>query len=165
VIVMNTSFHSFVLSHLSATSIAELLGSTSAVVLERIARGGGATRWYYCDGPGRLDALALKVKPGSRISFYFDQRIRRDCNHAEALASISRILAETGEVMIGVLQEDGLEIKDEIITRGELPDYEPWLRSSSTVFYGVFPMPDNDGYNAVTLNLPDADGVVRPHPH
>jgi hypothetical protein len=33
------------------------------------------------------------------------------------------------------------------------------------VFYGVFPPMDNDGKDAVTVTLPDLDGVVRDHPY
>jgi hypothetical protein len=31
--------------------------------------------------------------------------------------------------------------------------------------FGAFPGRDDDGERALTLPLPDADGVVRPHPH
>jgi hypothetical protein len=31
--------------------------------------------------------------------------------------------------------------------------------------YGSFPGQDNDGVHAVTLQLPDEDGALRPHPH
>jgi hypothetical protein len=33
------------------------------------------------------------------------------------------------------------------------------------VFYGATPDRENDGTHAVTVTLPDADGIVRPHPH
>jgi hypothetical protein len=35
-------------------AVAKLLASKPAVVLERIARGGGATNWFFCRGPPRL---------------------------------------------------------------------------------------------------------------
>jgi hypothetical protein len=39
------------------------------------------------------------------------------------------------------------------------------VSAGTLVFHGEFPARDNDGANAITLTLPDADGVVRAHPH
>jgi hypothetical protein len=63
---------------LSATSIGERLETRCAVVLERIARGGGATKWYECADESRLPALISRFSPGSVVSFYFDGRIQSD---------------------------------------------------------------------------------------
>ena len=37
--------------------------------------------------------------------------------------------------------------------------------AKSRVFYGEFPGRDNDGVNAVTMTVPDTDGVIRNYPH
>jgi hypothetical protein len=64
---------------MKATPVPELLlvrHPTGAVVLERIARGAGATRWYSLRDPEKLHALAERLTPGSSLSFYFDDRVR-----------------------------------------------------------------------------------------
>jgi hypothetical protein len=47
----------------------------------------------------------------------------------------------------------------------DLDDFVSTLTAVSLVFFGPFPASDNDGIRAVTVALPDADGVVRSHPH
>lgn len=44
-----------------------------AVVLERIVRGGGATRWCFLRQLEQLKTLQDLLQPGSVVSFYFDQ--------------------------------------------------------------------------------------------
>jgi hypothetical protein len=79
--IFRTGSHSFrlaVRTAVSATPIGDLLSAKSGVVLERIARGGGATNWYYCPKKSSLEVVESKFSPGSIVSFYFDDRIRDD---------------------------------------------------------------------------------------
>ena len=100
------------------------------------------------------------------MSFYFDDRIQSGLYSAEIKLNAETIIAETGEVIIGVLDEDGLHIDVEIITGpNELTEFASTTSFTSHVFYGVFPARDNDGVRAVTVTLPDTDGIVRAHPH
>jgi hypothetical protein len=62
---------------IEASAVQRLLAQHSAVVLERIARGGGSTRWFFVQRPDQLEALAAALSPGSSVSFYFDDRIKR----------------------------------------------------------------------------------------
>ena len=151
---------------LATTPIVDLLATTDAVVLERIAMGGGATRWYYCPDGTRLEGIEAQLRPGSVVSFYFDDRIQSGLYTSEIKSNVGKIIAETGEAIIGVLGEDGLHIDVEVITGSdEITEFASAVTSSSRVFYGVFPARDNDGVRAVTVTIPDRDGVVRPHPH
>jgi hypothetical protein len=148
------------------TPIIDLLGATAAVVLERIAKGGGATKWYYCPGKAHLEAIEAQVSPRSVVSFYFDDRIRGDNCSPEVMSAVERIIARTGEAVVGALGEDGLHIDVEILTGpNELAAFASKISPASRVFYGVFPARDNDGVQAVTVVLLDADGIVRPNPH
>src|SRR5882724_3191146 len=159
-------FISVVHAALAATPISERLAVSGAVVLERMARGGGATSWYYCPDKTNLEGVEAKLRPGSVVSFYFDSRIQSSLYSFEMKLSVERIIAETGEVIIGVLGEDHLHINVEVITGSdELNEFVSNISSTSRVFYGVFPARDNDGVHAVTVTLPDVEGIIRPHPH
>src|SRR5215470_16023948 len=67
---------SIVHTTLMKSSIGSLLKMNSAIVLERIARGGDAVNWYYCRDESSLFDVEKMLSPGSVVSFYFDQRIR-----------------------------------------------------------------------------------------
>jgi len=151
---------------LARTPVRQLLASRPAVVLERIARGAGRTCWYLCADACALDEVAGRLWPGSSVSFYFDGRIRDGVLSPELLAEIQRLTAKDIDIVFGVLAPDGIDIDvDYPSTPGEVADDAAHLTAGARAFFGLFPARDNDGVDAVTLNLPDADGVVRPHPH
>jgi hypothetical protein len=149
-----------------STGAPRLLEGHPAVVLERLARAAGATRWFAIQGPHQLEALADKLSPGSCLSLYFDDRIRRAPFTEDVAEKILRIAAEDGDAVVGQLGPDGLEIATEFVAgRSELRDAAQSFRPSEPIFYGRFPANDNDPPHAVTLDLPDRDGIVRSHPH
>jgi hypothetical protein len=151
---------------LATTRARELLACKRAVVLERIARGGGATDWYYCPGTAELDLIERRLRPGSVVSFYFDDRIRKSRWSDQLKLDIAQTIVETGDAVFGVLGTDGIEISvDIVVSVDELDELGSTLSLGSEVFWGAFPGRDNDGERAVTLTLADRDGVVRPHPH
>jgi hypothetical protein len=128
--------------------------------------GAGATNWFYCQDSARLEAVESRLSAGSVVSFYFDDRIRSAVYSPEVRSNLRKIVAETGEAIIGSLCEDGLRI-DVGIANGpdDIEEVLSTVEPRSRVFYGVFPGRDNDGVDAVTVVLPDADGIARPHPH
>jgi hypothetical protein len=159
-------FMKYAIEAIQATPIPSLLRDHPAVVLERLARGGGATRWYMLRDPQDLDVAARGFAPGSSISFYFDDRIVAKTFSDDVVQAILRIAADDGEAVAGQLQSGGLQIDvDFIAGQRDLDDFRDHLRMNDIVFFGAFPARDNDGLRAVTLDLPDADGVVRTHPH
>jgi len=149
-----------------------LLATRSAIVLERIAFGAGATNWYHCTDHARLTALAPHLSPGSVVSFYFDDRITY-CRYTPKvhermldLMRRQRDLGDTGEIVFGQLASDDLHINvDYPSTPGYLDELTQTLGTHSWIYFGPFPGRDNDGSNAVTLTLPDLDGIARAHPH
>lgn len=151
---------------ISQSPIRTKLERDSAVVLERIARGGGATSWYYCSGVNDLEIILSKLHPGSIVSFYFDNRIQQKEFTAEVRGMIEEIILKTEDAIIGTLMDDSISIFVDIVTRSsELTEFASSIPSGKRVFFGAFPARDNDGNRAVTLTLPDADGVMRCHPH
>ena len=160
------SFTKVVRAALAATPVFKLLGHRSAVVLERIARGGGATSWYSCGAPGELGALEERLLPGSVVSFYFDDRIQQATHCRATVAKIEELISRTGECIVGVLAQNRLDIDASVLNAvEELAELLQATPSSAQLFFGVFPARDNDAVNAVTVTLPDADGIVRGHPH
>jgi hypothetical protein len=151
---------------ISSTPVPSLLAHRSAVVLERIARGAGSTRWYLLTGIDQLPLLAGHLRPGSAVSFYFDDRIeRRDLNDDTVDLILDLIHAE-GSAVLGVLSPDGMTIEVDFPSGiGEMTEFLGARTSGVSVFVGAFPGRDNDGLASVTLDLPDSDGVVRRHPH
>jgi len=158
-------FTSIVHNALAATPINNLLEKSKAVILERIAMGAGATNWYYSNR-SQLEAIEAQLSPGSAVSFYFDNRIQNVLYSPELKPELEKIITQEREVVFGVLREDHLHIDVEFVGGPRhLAEITDVLDSSITVFYGAFPARDNDGVRAVTIVLPDADGVVRRHPH
>ena len=163
---INESFLTAVHRTVTATRIVELLRSKPAVILERIAKGGGATNWYYCNDETKLEAITSILSPGSVVSFYFDDRIRKSRYTPELITEIQSSIQETGEVVVGFLATDLIHIEASVVvSHDELVELMSSLTSSVELFYGVFPARDNDGVSAITLQLPDLDGVTRSHPH
>ncbi len=136
-----------------------------AFVLERIARGAGATRWYVLRSRADLSALASRLRPGSSVSFYFDDRFEPTANDEVARAGILGVLAEDGEAVVGTADAKDIEVAVDFISGPA--EVDTWLseHSGERIRFGRFPGRDNDGERAVTLDLPDRDGVVRSHPH
>lgn len=150
---------------LKAARVECLLAEHSAIVLERIARGAGETRWYWVRSDDDLDRLCALLSPGSSVSFYFDDRIRLAALD-DGVVQILDVVADAGDAVLGKLGNDGLEIVvDFVAGPGDLSEFKSELATLQPVFFGAFPGRDNDGRNAITLSLPDIDGVVRMHPH
>lgn len=165
---MNTipaTFRSAVRFALESAGVNALVAKGHAVVLERIACGGGATRWYFCRDAHALEVIEGELSPGSDASFYFDERIRKVVLSPSVRSEIEQISARDGDAVVGVL-EDQIHIRVDFPGGPrDLGEFASTLSSDATVFAGVFPPRDNDGVWAVTVTLPDADGIERAHPY
>jgi len=159
-------FTRIVRTALAVTPLRTLLETGHAVVLEHIAYGAGQTNWYYCQDRAQLDVIEGMLLPGSVVSFYFDGRLG-PCPWKPALVGeLEAIIVATYGAVLGWLAEDGMTIDaTQVVSRGELAEIAATLAPSSQVFCGAFPARDNDGARAVTMTVPDLDGIVRPHPH
>jgi hypothetical protein len=161
------AYTSIVQTTLRTTPVGALLtDGRPATVYERIARGGGATNWYYCPDPETLPRIEERLQPGSVVSFYFDDRFARHAWSSNLPTMIMQIVADTGDAIIGTLRADGVTIDAVLIlSRSDLDEELAELGPVAELFCGATPSRDNDGTDAVTFQLPDEDGVVRPHPH
>jgi hypothetical protein len=161
------SFRVAVRDAIGATAVPRLLagGSREAVVLERIARGAGSTRWFLVGDIEALAVLEQRLSPGSRVSFYFDGRLARGVYGPSVAEAVLDIAGMDGDAVVGRVQDADVELDVEFIAgRAELEDYATVLGQAEVV-YGPFPAEENDGEQAVTITIPDRDGVVRLHPH
>jgi hypothetical protein len=152
--------------------VPRLLATHSAIVLERLAFAAGTTNWYHCPDHARLAALTSHLNPGSVVSFYFDDRVTH-CRYTpdvhEQMLHLMRRQGdhgESGEIVVGQPATDDLHIDVDYPSSPEyLDEITQTLPAHSFIYYGPVPGRDNDGTNAVTLTLPDLDGITRAHPH
>lgn len=164
---MNSSdFRTLIVRCIGQTPVGVNLASRRAIVLERVARGGGATHWYYCKDATSLAAVEQKLLPGSMVSFYFDDRFQETTDVSAAVSRAARIIADSRETVVGVVMADGVSSQVEFATSArEVTEFLSDAALPGLIFCGRFPGADNDGKDAVTLTLPDPDGVVRGHPY
>ena len=142
---------------ISDSPIPRLLTTRPAVVLERIARGGGTTNWYHCADPTQLNAVTARLNPGSVVSFYFDDRIaysRFTSDLRQQMLDLMDSLrgqpGETGEIVVGRLNADQLRIEVDFPSGpADLDEVTAHLGHHSWIYYGPYPGRDNDGINAV----------------
>lgn len=158
-------FKLLVQESLFVANLHEKLAASGAVILERIARGAGTTCWYLCPDAAHIDTIAERLHAGSLVSFYFDNRITQRFDSPQCRIDIEKTIVETSDCVVGVLNQDGVEI--EMFHYASTHDFDGQIEftSSRQVFYGKYPGRDNDMINAITFRLPDSDGVVRKHPY
>jgi hypothetical protein len=160
------TYSSLVRSALKQTAVPRLLAERPAVVLERIARGAGATRWFHVKSVQDLERLSTRLAPGSKVSFYFDVRISLRPYDDETIVRILDLVSAQGDAVVGTICPNGFEMSVEFIGgSNELDEFADGLAPGSQIYVGAFPAPDNDNRDAVTFTLPDKDGVTRRHPH
>jgi hypothetical protein len=162
------SYRHVALHAVQEAGVPGLLGRnpSGAVVLERIAYSAGATRWYYLRDATQLAAVADLLSSSSCVSFYFDGRLAVGPWTRAVMGEIVHAVRLDGDALVGQLIPDEIEIDMNIVSSvSELGEFAGTLPLGATVIYGRFPGRDNDGERAVTLDLPDRDGLVRQHPH
>jgi hypothetical protein len=126
-------FSALLFDTLSDSSIPGLLAGAPAdvVVLERIARGAGATRWFVLHDPEELGVLVSRLSPGSSVSFYFDGRLAASRYDLSVRSELLAIAELDGDAVIGRLGVDQIELDVEFVAGpAELEEYEsqllPW---------------------------------------
>jgi hypothetical protein len=157
-------FDLIALGALRSSPVPQLLTRATAVVLERVARGAGETRWYIAEHESDLAAIELKLVPGSRVSFYFDDRLRFQPWGPHFVDEFLRVGGS--EAVVGRRTGDPVRLDvDFPAGLSDLTDFVGSTAYGQPLLLGAFPAADNDGESAVTVTLPDRDGVVRRHPH
>jgi hypothetical protein len=137
--------------------------SDGCVILERVARGGGATRWFYCRDLDQLEPVLQQLRPGSRVGFFFDDRVRREPLSDQVRVEMFDIAATTGEVLCGRARSSGPELQMDLLDSTEVEEYLVGVKPGEIIYFGVVPA-IGDGPASVSFTPPDGDGVVRPQP-
>jgi hypothetical protein len=136
------------------------------VILERLARGGGAAKWYFVRSQDELVHVLDLFRGGSCVSFYFANQLRVEADVDSARQRMFDEITSAGELVIGYPSEGETELSMQIISGpAELSDSLMFHPEGSIVVWGQWPGRDNDGDDGITLNLVDEDGLLRPHPH
>lgn len=135
------------------------------VVLERLARGGSATNWFFAETRPGVQSIFDRLHPGSSVSFYFADQIRIGRSSPELRNELEQLVRTTGEVIVGTRSGRDPAIEMIIISGpGELEEHLSAV-TEADIFWGTWPGRDGDGTDAVTLALVDSDGVHRSHPY
>jgi hypothetical protein len=156
------------LEAIKAAGVPRAIGhdSRDVVILERLARAAGSTNWYVLHDADQLRGLAARLSPGSSISFYFDGRLGFHDNGAGVVHELLGIAGRYHDAVVGRLSPDGMTLEvDFIASKSELDAFTREISPGDRILYGAFPARDNDGNHAITIDLPDRDGIVRQHPH
>lgn len=149
-----------------AHGVTALLRKGRAIVLERIARGGGAVSWFVCSNEETLAEINDRFKPGSVVSFYFDDRIKSCRAEDLPLDDIDTIIGRTGECVVGRISDNGIDIDAcDVCSSSEVRTEFSNLHADAMMIYGPFPARDYSPGSAITFILPDDDGAFRAHPH
>ena len=141
-----------------------LATSKGVVILERVARGGGRTRWFFCTTLQEVEVVLPQLRPRSRIGFFFDGRICRVPFSESVNQAVSDLASTTGEVVFGRGRAGDPELDVELLGPSEIAEHLTNVPEGEIVYYGVFPVIEDDGFAALSFTPPDLDGVVRPQP-
>lgn len=134
------------------------------VVVERLARGGGASRWFACRSLKEIEQILPEFRSGSRVGFFFDDRIRREPYSETLEQTIWAELADGGDVFLGREMPSNFELDVQHLDLTDCEDTLAHIPSGEIVYLGAFPLFDDDGVSCVVFTPPDSVGVVRPQP-
>ena len=106
------------------------------------------------------------LRGGSSVSFYFSGHLRVEVDNEAAHQKMFEEITRRGELVAGYPVPDNAQLEMAIISGpAELTELLMLHPEGSLVVWGEWPPRENDGESAITVDLVDADGVLRPHPH
>jgi hypothetical protein len=136
------------------------------VVLERLARGGGTARWFFVTSRTLLERVFDIFRGGSSVSFYFSEHLHVGVDNEASRQNMFDEMARLSELVLGYPSPDDAELEMVILNGpSELTECLMLHPEGSLVVWGEWPGRENDGESVITVNLVDADGVLRRHPH
>jgi hypothetical protein len=144
------------------------LGSSwhGIVILERLARGGGAARWFFVQRSAELELVFDVLRGGSCVTFYFADQLHVETDTDDARQRLFDEITSEEELVLGYPSAGNIEVDMEIISGpGELAELLMHRSEGDLIVWGKWPARSNDGHDGITLNLVDADGILRTHPH
>jgi hypothetical protein len=149
--------------------VARLLSSKSALVLERIACGGGQTCWYMIDKGRGTEELSALLRPGSCVSVYFGEVLFSTRKPSELIGEAMKFIEKSLDHECVVAARKGSDTRLCVEFVSGIGDLNGFLESNVgddiVYLWGPYPGRDNDKITGFTFTLPDADGMVRQYPY
>jgi hypothetical protein len=141
----------------------DLRSHGEVTLMERLPAGGGAANWFVLRSESQIDELVSLLTPGSRIALLAAPAVSSAKATQETHRHAYQLAAEHDEVVLGVVGP-GVVATVGLLAPSELDEAFRTIPEGADVLLGVIPGLDGPGFLGWLL-LPDADGVVRPHPH
>jgi hypothetical protein len=150
---------------LTSIGVDERMAGQRIVVWERLARAAGYTRWYVVTNLSDMDELAAELRAGSIVWFNVGGRYTFGPLDESVHAQLMAVAARDGAAVVADGPVNGIEWRAaDIAGDDDFTNFAADHPPGSLVFYGPYPGPDAME-DAVSAQVPDADGVVRPQPH
>lgn len=141
-------------------------GWQQIVVLERLARGAGAARWFFAANLAALERVFDLLRGGSNVSIYFSGQLHVEVDDETSRQHMFDEVTQHGEVVLGYPSSSDPDLEMTIISGpSELTEFLMLHPEGSLAVWGQWPSRANDGNDAITVDLVDADGALRSHPH
>jgi len=132
------------------------------VVLERLARGGGTSRWYFPRNEAGLERVLEQLRGGSCVSFYFDDQLSVELDLEESRRRMFDEVAPLREIFLGYPKDDEEGLDVELVTgSSELSEVLNRHPEGELVTWGHWPNLELASPDVVTIFLVDEDGVLR----
>ncbi|HLJ07110.1 MAG TPA: hypothetical protein VKX24_01125, partial [Acidimicrobiia bacterium] len=91
-------------------------------------------------------------------------RVHREPFSAQVAQVVGDLASRTGEVFFGRQRPDDQELVMDLLDPSDISEYLGDIPHGEIVFYGLFPLIEDNGVTALSFTPPDADGIVRPQP-
>jgi hypothetical protein len=136
------------------------------VILERLARGGGTSRWYYATSNEQIKDVLNLLRGGSVVSLFFGDELNVEIDSDEARQRMFDRVSPSREIMVAYPQDNVSILQVELVTgASELTELLIHHPEGKTIVWGPWPSAEPNGLSSFTLRLVDEDGVLRIHPH
>lgn len=113
-----------------------------------------------------LERVFDLFRGGSSVSFYFSRYLHVEADNEAARGEMFDEVTEHGELVLGYPSPDDPEIDMAIVSGpSELTECLMLRPEGDLAVWGQWPPRVSDGQDAITVDLVDADGILRPHPH
>jgi hypothetical protein len=113
-----------------------------------------------------LEDVFELLSGGSSVSFYFSGRLHIAVDDDAARQAMFDGITGSGELVLGYPAQGNSQLDMAIVSGpSELTEHLMLHPEGSLVVWGDWPAREDDGQDAITVDLVDADGMLRPHPH
>lgn len=139
------------------------------LLLERWARGAGQRSWFVLTSASDVEAARDVVRPGSSLTAYFGPDLPVHGIWSEELVRVTEALIDAlgpNQELVALVDRGARPMLEAeyLANRAELESWTPEAMGD-TVWIGKYPDWPPDGEDVTTRVVPDADGLVRPHPY